>query len=153
MSVRLSQTEIQNCDEIGRRRQAATGHLPDAHGLEPAQRLLRHQQGARAEKAVSVALGLPWVPEVDDYREIGGNDVGPYGVRATEYTTGGLILHPKDEDERVFILVVARAPDFTLVGWLRGADGKRQEFWNDTKLRRSPAYLVEQRLLHTEPLP
>jgi len=128
-----------------------TGHLPDSYGLPPEQRLIRHQQGARAEKAVALGMNLPWTPVVSDYREIGGNDVGTLGVRSTDRRHGCLILHPKDEDDRVFVLVlVETTPDFIIYGWVRGDEGKDQRYWRTDV--RHPAYFVPQHALHWTPI-
>lgn len=152
ITVSLSPGAIAEAVECGVGRMDRSGHLPDAHGLErsgdPTE---RHIEGCKAELAFATATGQPWTPVVDDYREIAGNDVGEYGVRGTAHRRGGLILHPEDEDERIFVLVVsADEPDFVIAGWMRGEDGKRPEFWEEKKLY-SPAFLVPQGRLEITP--
>lgn len=150
MLVRLTVDELKEAESAGSDRQERTGHLPDAHQMR-GDPLARHIEGCKAEMAFAKITGQPWVAVVDDYRELAGNDVGPYGVRGTAHRKGGLILHDSDEDERLFVLVLTGdEPDFWVMGWIGGAEGKRSEFWNDARLH-SPAYLVPQEKLRITP--
>ena len=58
-----------------------------------------------------------------------------------------LILHPKDKDEAVFILLTGKAPTFTAKGWIYGKKGKLEKYWTDPKTGR-PAFFIPQKDLN-----
>jgi hypothetical protein len=61
-----------------------------------------------------------------------GADVGGcYQVRCTDRTNGKLIAHHDDNDDQPFIFARVLLPEVHLVGWLWGAEAKRQEFWRE----------------------
>lgn len=148
--VLLTDEHLQETAAAGAERQRITGsRKKDAHRLRKSgDPLQRHIQGCRSEKSVSLVTGYPWIPYVDDYREIGGNDVGPFGVRGTDLKDGSLILHERDDDDRVYILVIGDGAGQMLVGWIRGQDGKRKQFWRENVP--SPAFFVPQKELHKD---
>jgi hypothetical protein len=90
-----------------------------------------------------------------DWKAFGrvGPDIGDkYQVRGTNYATGRLILHGKDNDKAPFILVVERFPIYQLVGWIYGAEGKKPEYWWATAP--IPAFFVPREVMHSmETLP
>lgn len=94
-------------------------------------------EGGIGEYVVAKALNIHWTGK----GVMRGDDVGEYQVRTTPYENGCLLLHPRDEDEKVFILVTGKAPEYEVKGWIRGADGKKQEFWKDGN---RPCYFVPQ---------
>lgn len=102
-----------------------------------------HIEGALAEMAAAKALGLQW----DDgpWKRV-SSDVGSLQIRSTKYLTGKLIVRPVDSDEDVFVLVIARCPEFELKGWLKGKDAKRTQFLYNQN-GRPPAYFVPQHCL------
>ena len=59
--------------------------------------------------------------------------VGPFEVRTTQMQSGyipKLRIHPKDPDNKVFILVsVTSHTKLRLCGWLMGIEGKRRDRW------------------------
>jgi len=103
--------------------------------------------GMFAELAVAKLLSIDWPSPGFRF------DVGEYQVRSTERENGCLILHrehfpdgtPYDRDDDLFILVVGKAPTFDVIGFIRGKDGKRKEFWK--RLIRRPAFFVPQEAL------
>ena len=105
-----------------------------------------HIEGTAAELAVAKALNRYYVPALHPQRK-GEADVGPYQVRSTERRDGCLILHPEDASDEIVFLVIGRAPDFDVVGWICAVDGKRPEFWQTYTGR--PAYFVPQSALRT----
>jgi len=140
MIVHLKPEDIAEAKAKGAARDdfARDAGLLDAHGLSRSEGRRRHEQGALAEKAVSVALGLPWDGSVG---VVGGPDVGTLQVRSTRLREGSLILHPTDRDEDRFVLVIVTEPSALLAGWISGRDGKREAFWRTGGVR-SPAFFV-----------
>jgi hypothetical protein len=70
----------------------------------------------------------------------------PVEVRSTSHEGGCLLLHPKDKDDNIFVLLTGVAPNFKIRGWLYAKDGKNENYWMDIVGRR-PAYFVPQEAL------
>jgi hypothetical protein len=108
--------------------------------------------GDLCTRSAAEALGASWhgTEVVRDPKDLGpgrpnvGKDIQ---VRGTSYLTGRLLLQPTDFDDNVFILVVNRCPDFDLMGWMYGHEGKQDKFWREVVHRR-PCYWVPSKALH-----
>ncbi len=102
-------------------------------------------EGAAAEMAVAKAYNLFWTPVVQRPEELPG-DVGrgmhALQVRSTPREHGRLILHERDKDDAIFVLVTGRIPAFTIRGWIQGKDGKCDRFLHPGDGR--PAFFVPQ---------
>ena len=104
-------------------------------------------EAVAAEISVAKALGMYWGPAASAAEDRAAGDLpGGIQVRHTQYKTGRLLLHDRDDDDHRFVLVVGQIPVFTVVGWIQGGDGKRQVHWDD-KLPR-PTFAVGQEHLH-----
>lgn len=106
---------------------------------------------ACAEKAYAKMTGRYWAATTDPDKHLG--DVGGQGVRSTDKPNGCLILHPRDEDDRVFVLMVGSGRHWEFRGSIvarkgkqLGPDGKPR--WWRTNVR-TPAYFVPQSELDT----
>lgn len=113
-----------------------------AHGMDTRLDWQAHVVGAMGELAVARFLGLEWLGK----GKFRGADVGSGAqVRTAEQPATArvsLILHPDDDDKALFF-PVRRFPgtnQFEIFNPIRGADGKRQEFW-ETRTGR-PAFFV-----------
>jgi hypothetical protein len=96
-------------------------------------------EGACAELAFCKWRGTYWT----GLSQIRARDGGGFEVRYTVHDgTGGLIIYEHDIEDCVFVLIDGHAPRFRLVGWLRGRDGKRDEY------RTTFGYLVPRDRLH-----
>lgn len=74
-------------------------------------------------------------------------DVSGLHVRTGRRPTDRLVLHHRDPDDGVYVLVVVVAvPMFRVAGGIAGADAKRPEWWR-TEGVRHPAYFVPQSAL------
>lgn len=103
-------------------------------------------EGCYGEMAVAKALGIYWDGALGDYK---AKDVGPYQVRATRHASGKLILHPRDEDDDIFILVVInKKPLIQIVGWIYASEGKQEKYWADPTRKNRHAFFVPQSDLH-----
>jgi len=116
--------------------------VPDRYGFE-GDAWGVHIEGACAEKLVARETGSYWIGALN--QKDSGADVGPYGVRHTPLPGGSLILHPADEDNQTFFLVVGLAPEQRIVGSIDGGSGKSGEFWRTDV--RTPAFFVPQSAL------
>jgi len=84
--------------------------------------LVEHIDGAMAEAAYCQFRGVQWIPH-DKYFK--GADVGvKTQVRSTRWPTGRLRLKETDNDDDYFVLV-RQITTFHIVGWIKGAAGKR----------------------------
>ena len=109
-----------------------------------------HIEGACAELLVAKRLDLHFMgclPNVD-----GGNDVGPYGVRFASRPDGELILRRHDRPGQIFILVAGAAPFGNIKGWIKGADGKREEWFRNRGVwdKKPKAFFVPQSALNPD---
>lgn len=97
-----------------------------------------HFIGALGECAVAKHLDRFWSGSLGDLK---ASDVGRIQVRASTHKNPSLILHDRDNDDDVFILVSITGHTATLHGWLYARDGKRPEYWQTFTGR--PAYFVK----------
>jgi hypothetical protein len=109
-----------------------------------------HIEGACGELAVAKFFDLFWS---GNYGRLRADDVGPLQVRTTAHATGRLIIYRADADEKIFVLVTGRAPNFCLRGWIRAREGKRAEWLDDplkqfTNAPERRAYYVPIAALH-----
>jgi len=140
--VRLTWAEIEECGHWAVKRSVENYRLERSHrygfigtGLD------NHFHGCLGEKAVAKHFGIKLTAD-----ELGKVDVDPYEVRATEYHSGRLVLHPGDRDHSPFVLArVHELPDVLLMGWIMGNRGKRKEWWGECqpeKPKDRPAFWV-----------
>ncbi|HEU4975274.1 MAG TPA: hypothetical protein VFT50_09310 [Baekduia sp.] len=104
-------------------------------------------EAAAGELAVAKALGVFWVGDTDPITDRHGGDVAGLQVRHTRRPDGSLILHDRDHDHHVFVLVVGAMPAFTIPGWIHGANGKQPEFWRQPPRVPRAAFFVPQSAL------
>ena len=96
--------------------------------------------------AVAKHFNVP-VNITDDGRVFGPRlPSGPVLVRTMAKEWGDLILHNSDKDYRLFVLVHGKGNEFNLLGWIRGSEGKRMDYWKDPTMTRA-AYFVPQTAL------
>lgn len=146
IEVFLDQYEAIQAAEVAilRRFENLYGNKPDYHNLQRENDTWDLDiNSAMCELAFAKAFGVYW----SGAGLKGQRDVGNFEVRSTKYKTGKLILHPKDDDEAPFALVVENFPQFTIVGWTYGHLGKNQAFWQDPTKKNRPAYFVPQESL------
>ena len=97
-------------------------------------------EGCLGEMVVALYLGTFWDGKVGD---LSNGDVGKIEVRTTAHENGRLILHPADHAASRFVLVTGLNGNYTLRGWILGADGQDKAFWSDPGTGR-PAFFVPQ---------
>lgn len=99
-----------------------------------------HVQGVAAELAVAKLTNR--FPRFNLPLVAGTPDVGhSIEVRRNTRTSGRLVIRPNDPEDRIYVLVRGEYPLFDVVGWIRGADGKREE-WLDNPYNNWPAYFI-----------
>ena len=137
MIIELTPTELQEATDVGKKRRAfnESKRTSAAYGFDNANKekaLKIDIQGAIAEKSIAKTLNLNWIPFSEEFKTL-VSDVGDnVQVRSTDYKQGNLLVHPKDKDEQIFILVrLHNLPKCEIVGWIKGKDGKKQQYWED----------------------
>tara|TARA_E500000318_G_scaffold3404_1_gene3839 strand:+ start:4581 stop:5060 length:480 start_codon:yes stop_codon:yes gene_type:complete len=96
-----------------------------------------HIEGCLGEMALAKHLKLYWSGK-GKFRDL---DVGDFDVRTSQRDWGDLILHDKDDDEKIFWSVAGKNGKYRINGWIKAKDGKKKEFWKDPAGGR-PAYFV-----------
>ena len=117
-------------------------HVPAL--LDDLDEWVNHIEGAGAELAFAVWRGVVWKATVNTFRS--GFDVDRHQVRWAREDHYRLILRDTDNPAHVFVLVVGRSPEYTIVGWLRAVDGMKSEFLQD--YGRGSAYFVPRHLMN-----
>lgn len=144
LAITLGPRDIRLAQACAERRNAKprTADAWGAKALDQAGRLAANVTGAGGELAFARLTGLPWRCDAD--RAYGKPDVGGYQVRTRRPSTDlALIVHERDQDTPV-VLMVGDLPTYRLVGWLpRGLLGMRAEWWRNPGDRR-PAWFVPQ---------
>lgn len=145
ISVTLTWHEVRMAAEIGliRQIQNLSNGRKDRFGCSPDEGWGPHIEGACGEMAVAKAFGIFWSGALGNLK---ADDVGKLQVRTRSKSHYELILHPDDYDDRPFVHVTGLAPEFVIVGWIIGRDGKRTEFWGDPAGGR-PAFFVPVKVL------
>lgn len=145
MLVTLTDAEIQYAEHTGKARNEYNKGMGFTPTYGAPRYLAMDIEGVLAEIAVGKGLNVPW-----DEKRFGNIVTGPMGevhIRSTTHLTGSLILHPRDQDDAVYLLVLNNNPNFTLAGWLLGKDGKLDKYWREAGVRH-PAFFVPQSALH-----
>jgi len=103
-----------------------------------------HIEGACGEMAVAKFFNVFWSGNMDDFLAVDVNiERFLIEVRTVDVEKKRLRLHPKDDDNRVCILVMGKAPKFKIKGWILAKDGKQDKYWEDPGTGR-PAFFVPQ---------
>lgn len=147
MRVELTTAELVQAAIVGVYRQATNlrDGRRDAHGAPTGPMAWGvHVEGAAAEAAVAKAMGVWWSGALGALR---APDAGRAQVRSTTREDGCLIVHPGDDADAPFVLLVGCAPRWRVAGWLAGAECKRPEWWRDPTGQGRFAFFVPQRAL------
>jgi hypothetical protein len=122
----------------------------EAYGLAPEDGEEKSIQGAQAEYACHLWFGVPWDGRPNTFGRIAdmGEDIE---IRNSSLHHWGMNMRPEDKPDRVYILVTGQDPTFRIQGWIRGHEGRRDEWWTNYGLRHRPyLWSVPQSALHRE---
>lgn len=148
MRVTLSPDELYQAAIVGCHRhiQCLRANSPDKNFPDRENiRWATHIEAACSELAVCKLLGVYW-SALDGPSALSDAGFG-IQVRSTRYRTGCLILRERDSADANYVLVVARAPDYEIAGWLRGSERQdRHKRTNDRDPR--PYWEIPQADLH-----
>lgn len=96
-----------------------------------------------AELAAAKALDLYWNGSVNTFKL---PDLSKLQIRYTNRKNGRLIIREGDKDSEVFLLVTGETPNYTIVGFIKGCDAKKDE-WKDDPNNAMEAWFVPQSAL------
>lgn len=132
IEITLSPEELMMCATVAAQRhvESLVSGRQDRHGAASSDnRLGHHFEGACGELALCKAKNMHWGGTVNSFK---GADVGRnIQVRTRSRHDWDLIVRTDDSDLDWFVLVTGQAPDFTLRGYIKGRDAKRQEWLRD----------------------
>ena len=121
-------TTIQN------KRRGAT----DKDGLSADRRWDSTIEGFCGEAALAKFMDCWWSGNLGDYSAV---DVGgKYQAKTTG--TDYLILRRRDPDSGTYVCLKGRAPEYEVVGWMSGKEGKNPKYWGDVCNNGRPAYFI-----------
>lgn len=143
VTLTLEECKIAYATAIDRQADAMRRGLRGKHGADDDLELSigLHLTGAAGEIAVAKALGVYWAPSVGTFKapDLGSN----VQVRTRTNDSHDLIVRSDDSSSDYFVLVIGRLPVFRIVGWILGADAKREQ-WVQMHGGRPPAYFIPQ---------
>lgn len=148
IGVRLTRPQLFFGAQIGvmRHMSALFDASSNGYGLDPdCDGWGLHIEGACGEQAAARSTGRWWPASNRTYKR--DCDVLGFEVRTRSSHFYDLIIRPNDPDNRVFVLVTGRAPDFCVRGWIYARDGKLAEYERQ-HANRAAAYFVPQSALH-----
>lgn len=148
--ISLNLMELQLAAELGIERQLESlrKKLSDKHGFNGLDKWTIHIEGAAGEMALAKYLNVFFVPTINTFKK--GGDVGNYQVRTclkNDEEDLYLLVRPDDDDERIFIAIWSRCPDYHILGWMKSSDAK-QEKWKQFRGGRPPAFFVKPEFLN-----
>ena len=139
--VELNSDELTAGAAVGARRHISALHRPDKNFPDDDNlRWQTHIEGALSEIAVAKYLNRYWTGCGLQSRF----DVGVEGlqVRSILNPSYGLVLRESDAYEDAYLLVHAQAPRYTLLGWLRGSEGKCDYWLRSNERADKPFWIV-----------
>jgi len=153
VQIKLTPSETRLAAEVGITRQLVNlfKKRSDAYGCPKGVGWQVHIEGCLGELVVAKHLDVYWS---GNWEKLKADDVGHYQVRTADSHNKRLILHERDPDDKIFILVTGSAPDYLIQGWIYARDGKKPEFWSDPSRKGRPAFFVGRENLNSmETLP
>lgn len=154
MKVSLTKKEFDEAVTVGNNRQAVHDKVGRYDNKVIKSGVAAHIQGAIGELVVSKYVGLPWDGKFKNNEEWlswrkTGHDVSGLEVRFTTHRNGRLIIHEKDKNRSIYILVNEIGPmQYFIAGWIFGFEGKKDSYWEDVGYGR-PCYYVPRDKLRT----
>jgi hypothetical protein len=152
VSVSLTQEELYTCSIIGARRQIESlmDGREDQHGFDGYNGWTVHIEGVCGELAVAKYLNIHYGFHVNTFKT--GRDVGICEVRTRSEHHYDLLVRPNDADERPFVHLTGRAPQYVLRGWLWGHEAKQKKFAKNYGGRPSAFFVPQEHLRPMEEL-
>lgn len=141
MVVKLKWYEVASCAVTGlwRRLESIRRGIKDAPGFNREDKWAIDIEGACGEMAAAKALGHYWNASVNTFAE---GDVGEFQVRTSRSKAPMLVVREQNSPDDIYILVHGAAPDFHVLGWMKGRDAMKKKYFRKLDPRRPPVYAV-----------
>lgn len=102
-------------------------------------------EGAMAEMAYCKYRNKFWTGSVNTFKQA---DCGVRTqIRSTSHQNGRLIIRNDDDDSHFYVLIVGKCPTYSIIGWIKGLDGKKQKYQSSPN-NGPPAFFIPQTDLH-----
>lgn len=147
IKITLTDEQVYYSGGIGLRRQleAMKRGLKDKPSVKSRQGWTIHIEGAAAELAGCLALGIDWPASINTGKQADASIQLEFKRRIESWYD--LTIRNGDLPDRIYVLVTGKIPNFVVVGWIRGRDGMKPEYWGDPNGNGS-AWFVPQSKLH-----
>ena len=126
MLVRLTQNQFLLAALVGLVRQITASEKVQPDTFHGADRWGTDIEGACAEMAAASGLGIFWPALVDPGKV--ASDLTGWEIRWTSRADGCLIVRPRDDPERRYLLVTGARGRYELRGWIHGREARRDEW-------------------------
>jgi hypothetical protein len=150
MKITLTDSEMYMAGQIGLRRtlDSISAKHKEVNNSKPEDRWNHSIEGTFAELAFCKAFEIYWGKEL--YNNFHGADIGQnIQIRHTSWKKGKLLIKTeieREHPEHNYVLVRGIAPNFEIVGWIKGQDGMKQRYLDDPVGKRGekprPAYFI-----------
>lgn len=87
-----------------------------------------HIEGACGEIAVAKVLDRFWSASINTFKAASDLN-GRLEIRTRSKNEYELIVRADDDEAGIYVLVTGMAPIFDVIGWIRGKEAKREEWW------------------------
>jgi hypothetical protein len=124
-----------------RRSESKLNNRKDSHGFNGDGAWDIEIEGCAAEMAYCKLRNQYWSGSVCSFK---GADCGDnVQIRHTVRDNGSLIIREGDNDDHYYVLVTGRAPNLKVIGWIKGANAKKEEYKKSPN-GREPAFFIHQ---------
>lgn len=148
--ITLDPWEFKHCVDVANIRMAISNERDMNHATTYergyVERIKQETLGVCGEMAVCKAIKKMWKPTVNTFHN--SPDVEPnIEVRATENPNGCLIIRDNDPNDRWYFLVIGEPPNVRVVGYIRGADAKQDQWIKNPNGYRTAWFVPQDALL------
>ena len=158
-TVTLTPWEYKACMDVAAARMATSNEAGWNHGSTYKRTYLQRTQeeivGVCGEMAVARVLDCYWSPSVNTFHK--ETDLPrSMEVRSTAHLTGRLIVRENDPTDRIYVLVIGEPPTMTVVGWMLGADARKDQWIENPHGHRQAWFVPQDQLIpinHNESTP
>ena len=119
--------------------------LKDAHGYKGEDSWDININGSGAEMAVAKFLNKYWGAPVGNFK---GADIGEnIQVRSSINLTAKMVIRKNDNLNDYYVFSIGKIPNYEIIGFIKGVDARREEWYTDNGNGRPPAWFVPQSAL------
>lgn len=129
---------------IKRRLLALHDGRPAYHGFKEEDTWGSDVESCASELIVARTLGVWWTPWARRPGFVFADVGSRVQVRRRKKEGWNLLMHREDSDDQVYVLVYGAIPNFEIVGWIAGHEGKDERYWGDPYSTGRPCFWIPQ---------